>query len=249
MILKPLKKVNSVDKKYYAILWVILNFINEDEKIYENISISPLWEMENNEYYIKISFFEEEVYKRFFDIMSKKINQMLSIDWLPFQFVWFGFSEKWQIFDISQEAQKHYSYSWIKLNFVSPSVIKSSPYYKLLPQAHTYIYSLISKVEKITWEDKFFEIFWFRNTKKIKTMLEDFIIESSYKLETEKVFIKWWYVPWNIWWISYAINKEMDDPSFEILKNALPAFIKWARWTWLGFGTRLWLWQVEWEIY
>jgi hypothetical protein len=71
IILKLEKKIESIDKKYYAILGVILNFINEDEQIYQNIAISPLWHKETNEYIIKLSFFEEHIYKRFFDMMSK----------------------------------------------------------------------------------------------------------------------------------------------------------------------------------
>lgn len=249
MIVKPKRRVENIDSKYYAILWVILQFINEDESIYQNISISPLWQLQEDEYFIKISFFEEEIYKRFFDIMSWKINETLHIDGLPFQFVWFILDGENHIFDFEKELSNETDdYNWIKLNFLSPTIVKSSPIYKLLPLPHIYIYSIISKFEKILGEENFFNYFWFKNTKKIKAMIEDTIVESAYDLQSEKVFIKWWYIPGNIWRVSYAINKEHDE-AFDILKPKLPIFINWAKWTWLWFGTRLGLGQVEWEVY
>jgi hypothetical protein len=74
-------------------------------------------------------------------------------------------------------------------------------------------------------------------------------IESWYEISTEKVFIKWWYIPWNIWWITYSINKWFDDPVWNILKENLPVFIKWLLRTWMWFWTRLGLWQCEWIVY
>lgn len=85
LLLKLTKDIKNIDKKYYSVLGVILSFINEDENIYENITISPLIQESEFEFHIKLSFFEEEVYKRFFSIMSNKINHILSIDGIPFE--------------------------------------------------------------------------------------------------------------------------------------------------------------------
>ncbi len=137
----------------------------------------------------------------------------------------------------------------IKLYFISPTVVKHSPNYRLLPLAQNYIFSLLNRFLTILGEEKFFHYFEFNLTKKIKNLLEDWLIESSYSLEIEKVLIKWWFVPGNIWFITYTLNKTFQDPVFDILKEKLPIFIKWSYWTGLWFGTRLGLWQVKWEIY
>lgn len=251
IILKLLKDVKDIDKKYYAILWVILNFIEEDEWIYENITISPLNKIKWNEFSVDISMFSEEIYERFFKFLKNRIWEDISIDWLPFKFVWFWISDKWLIFDIEQElfSEQKEIVHWIKINFLSPTVVKSTPIYKLLPIWENYIYSLMWKYESILWKDNFFKYFWFNNTQKVKTLIGELLLESSYNLKTEKIFIKGWYVPWNIWRISYSINKSFKDPVAKELLTKLPIIIKWARWTWLWFWTRLWLWQIEWEVY
>lgn len=250
IILKLKKNIHEIDNKYYAILWAILNFINEDEKIYENITISPLRHRQGSEHIIKMSFFDESIYKRFMDILNPNIWWELKIDWLPFELVWYEHPNLWHIYDLEKVSQDIDSkYHWIKITFLSPTIVKSTPIYKLLPNPDTYIFSLINKFENILWEQLFFNLFWFKNTPKVKNILQEMIIESWYELRSEKVFIKGGFVPWNVWWISYTISKQFNDPVGSLLKEKLPIFIKWALWTWLWFWTRLWLWQVQWEIY
>ncbi len=250
IVLSLEKTVQNIDQKYYSVLGVLLKLINSNKQIYSNLSVSPLYHYQEQEYIINLSFFNQESYQNFLNYFNSQINKTVNIDGLPFKISGFIIPGEGQIFDLEKESKIIYkNYKWIKLHFISPTVVKHSPTYRLLPLPEFYIYSLLNRFNTILWEEKFFELFSFKLSKKIKALLQDWLIESSYKLEIEKVFIKWWFVPGNIWIISYAINKNFQDPVFQLLQEKLPIFIKWAFWTWLWFGTRLGLWQVKWEIY
>jgi hypothetical protein len=250
--LKLERKVKVLDKKYYSLLWVILKFISEDEEIYKNMTLSPLLisNIKEDEYYIKLSFFEWSVYKKFFEIMNKKLWEKLFIDWLPFKFIWFNIPLEWSVFDLDQEIlSRENDFNGIKLEFISPTVVKSWWNYKLLPIPELYLYSLIKKFETILWEENFQKYFGFKCSPKVKTLIQDWFMESGYKLETNTIFIKWWYIPAITWYINYTVKKDFQDQIFYILKQKLPIFLYGARWIWLWFWTRLGLWQVIWDIY
>lgn len=251
LLLNNTKKIKNLDPKYYSILWVILKIINEDENIYNNITISPLWHKKEWEIsYCKISIFGQSIYNEFIKIINNNIKQNISIDSIPFSIIWYEASKTGHIFSLKDEIQNSNSnFVWIKINFLSPTVVKANKIYQLFPSSQNYIYSLINKFEKILWKDKFFNYFKFNNTPKIQSLLEDGLIESDYSLDIEKIFIKGWYIPGNIGWIKYSINKKFDEKVFEKLKKNLNIFIKASSWTGLWFWTRLWLWQISWKTY
>lgn len=219
---------------YYAILWWVLNFLNQQQELYHKlvkISFSKTAEV----LYIYVVIHTEKAYRLFIDTLLRRKKEELSINGITLQFdaleyatKTFSFEETFQLIRNKSSLPKKFL-----LKFLSPTFIRQQKITFVLPTPERFLFSLYQKCKKYfslgSYDDDTY-----------KKRLEHNIYIWEYKLKSDIVHIKQWIKAWSVGYCTYYLNAH-DEQFSPLLFTSLHA----ASFVGIGNGTKLWLGNVK----
>jgi len=223
------KSVEKIDKKYYSVLGWILDAIDNDQQIYQNtLSISPLINLENNQFKIFVSLSSEKSTKDFINKITQK--KQINLDKLYFDIQAIQLIKTFDPLNFQPKSD----YKKVLFTFQSPTCFSTpqwKPYIDIQPFP---IFKSINKKLLKLWIDlkldllqieKNIRLIWIKN------------------LNTEKAQIKSGFKVGFYWKLFYEVKGD------DLFKKQIHFLVESAEFTGVGLNPRLGMWNVYWKVF